>query len=88
MTNRTHAEIVEYLKTSIDEISLGRVAAADVGGDDHLIDDLGLDSLDYATVLLGAESWLGVKVSERDVDWSEIGKIGRLAEFLASFQAA
>ena len=83
---KTAADIQQHITALIEEIKLGAVPATQIRADDRLIQDLGLDSLDYATVLLGSEKWLGVKVREEAVDWSAIQTVGQLADFLAQQQ--
>ncbi len=78
--------IKTYLAQQIEEIKLGAVTAGQVSGDQRLIQDLGLDSLDYATCLLGCEKWLGIKVREEGVDWSQIQTVDQLAQFLEAQQ--
>jgi len=79
-------EIVEQIKILVEDISLGETPADAIAPDDRLIVDLGLDSLDYASVLLGCERWLGIKVREDGVDWSQITTVDQLAAFLAGQQ--
>ena len=79
-------EIERYLAGLIDEVTLGKRPAASVKPSDRLIADLGLDSLDYATVLLGCERWLGIRVTEEGVDWRSIHSVEQLARFLAEQQ--
>lgn len=83
---RTQAQIERYLAGLIEEITLGRRPAAAIRPGDRLIADLGLDSLDYATVLLGCERWLGIRVAEEGVDWRSIQSVEQLARFLAQQQ--
>ncbi len=80
-------EIERYLAGEIADIRLGAVAAADVTADSSLMGELGLDSLDYATVVLGSEQWLGTKVSEDGVQWRDLQTVGQLAEFLYRSQS-
>ena len=79
-------QIERYIATLIEEVRLGQVSTAEVRSDQELIGDLGLDSLDYAAVLLGAERWLGVTVQEAGVDWGQIRTVGQLATFLEGQQ--
>jgi acyl carrier protein len=55
----------------------------DYGPDTTLLEDVGLDSLDYATVVVRVEDELGVKLREEDIDWASVRTIGELA---ATFQ--
>ena len=79
---RTRDEVRDHVRRMIEEVSLGRVRAADVRSDSRLLDDLGLDSLDYATVLLATERWLGVRIAERDVDWRAMATVDQIAALL------
>jgi acyl carrier protein len=83
---KTKGDIARYVAEQIEDVSLGARAAAAIAPDDRIIDDLGLDSLDYATVLLSCEKWLDVKVSEDDVDWRAIDTVEKLAGFLEQQQ--
>lgn len=83
---KSRDEITTYLTSQIEEIKLGTVAADQIAGDQRLIQDLGLDSLDYATCLLACEKWLGIKVREDGVDWGAIQTVDQLAQFLEQQQ--
>jgi acyl carrier protein len=61
---------------------LGNTPRDKIGSDDRIIEDLKLDSLDYATVLLDCERWLGIRIQEDGVDWSKIRTVSELAAFL------
>ena len=81
-------EIVEFIAATIEDVSLGEKKAATITPDSRLMLDLGLDSLDYATVLLSCEEWLGIKVREENVDWRALDTVERLAGFLHDQQRA
>jgi acyl carrier protein len=55
------------------------LAPGDYGCDTALLDEVGLDSLDYATVVVQVEDELGVKLRENDIDWSSVRTIEQLA---------
>lgn len=78
--------ITRFIAHTVEEVSLSAIAAATISPQDRLIDDLGLDSLDYATVLLSCEKWLGITVTEDGVDWRAIATVEALAEFLEQQQ--
>jgi acyl carrier protein len=67
-------------------VTLNRVRASEVLEHHRLLNDLRLDSLGYATVLLRVESWLGVHVVEDYVDWLNIQTVGQMADFLEAQQ--
>lgn len=79
---QTYEGILAHIRSQIQEISLGMINAADINPDAHILEDLGLDSLDYASVLLECEKWLGIKVREDGVDWGRISTVADLAAFL------
>lgn len=81
------AEVERRLGEVIEEISLGRVSAANIELDQALMAELGLDSLDYAQVMLACESWLQVKVREKDVDWRKVVSVRDLAVLLFETQS-
>lgn len=82
------AEVLEHLKQVIHEVSLGAVAVEQITGESRIIGDLGLDSMDYATVMLSTEQWAGVKIREDGLNWSRIQTVEQLADlFLAQEQA-
>jgi acyl carrier protein len=49
---------------------------------DNIINELGLDSLDYAAVVLGAEALMNGELDESAVNWSEVRTVQDLAEVL------
>lgn len=79
-------EIVLFLAKSIGQVLGERLAGKPVTADSDLMDELGLDSLEYATVLLSCERWLGIRIVEQGVDWSALSTVGSLAGFLEEQQ--
>ncbi len=45
-----------------------------------ILEDLGLDSLDYVKLLLAVEKALKTKVLEEGVDWSKVVTVSQLAD--------
>lgn len=78
--------IIEHLKKTIEEVSLGNFTVEQLAPNMALIDDIGLDSLDYASVMLSGEDFVGCKVNENKIDWREIRTIGQLADLLYQSQ--
>lgn len=78
----TNPAILQLLKTTLAELDSVKVPAVDIKDDDELIAGLGIDSLDYATVLVTCESELGVSVMEDDIDWRKVRTIKDLAAVL------
>lgn len=82
---KTKEQILEHLKARIEDVSLGEISAASVQPCSRIIGDLGLDSMDYATIMLSTEQWLGMKIREDGVRWAEVQTVEQLADlFLAN----
>jgi len=47
--------------------------------DSDILKDIGLDSLDYASVVVSVEDRLGVSLREDEIDWSRVNTIRDLA---------
>lgn len=77
---KTREDIIEHIKIQIEESSLGAVAAESVTADSRIIADLGLDSMDYATIMLATEQKFEIKIREDGVRWAEIQTVGQLAD--------
>jgi acyl carrier protein len=84
--NKTLDQVVDFMRAEIESISLGANPAAEIRETDEIMADLGLDSLDYATVMLTCETWLGVKVNEAAADWRRMKTVVQLAAFLHAHQ--
>lgn len=79
---KTYEEILAHIRILIQDISLGTINITDIDPDAHILGDLGLDSLDYASMLLECEKWLGIKVREEGVDWGRLSTVADLTAFL------
>jgi acyl carrier protein len=62
------------------------IEAADVGDDDHIQDDLELDSMDVLNLVTALHERLGIDIPERD--YPEISTLSRAASYLESAAAA
>jgi acyl carrier protein len=71
---------LETVKTIIGEY-VNR-DANDINDTDHLIDDLGLDSLDSIEVIMNIEEKLGIELGDDEL--SEVRNVAQLAEILDS----
>ena len=69
---------LETVKTIIGEY-VNR-DANDIKDTDHLIDDLGLDSLDSIEVIMNIEENLGIELGDDEL--SEVRNVSQLAEIL------
>ena len=77
---KTKEQIFNKIREIIEEVSLGVTKACDIKESDKLIDDLGLDSLDYAEVMLSCEEWVGVKIKEDTISWGNVSTVENLAD--------
>ncbi len=75
-------EIIEYLKIAIEEATLGNFVKNNISDDSLLMDEIGLDSLDYASIMLAGETFVGRKINENDVVWRDIKSVKQLAELI------
>lgn len=80
--------LVAFLKREIQAISLDQTPAATIADDARLMADLGLDSLDYASLMLSGEEVLGVEVDEDNVDWRAVATVRDLAVLLRNARVA
>lgn len=83
---KSKTETVNYIKVLIEENSLGEIKASNIKESQALIGDLGIDSLDFAAIMLACEQWLKVKVKEDQIDWAKVRTVEQLADVLTKFQ--
>jgi acyl carrier protein len=76
-------QILEFLIAEAHKIRTAQLANVEVTASSRIMDDLGFDSLDYATLMLSCESWSGVRLSEKHIDWSQIQTVDALATLFA-----
>lgn len=79
------SDIINHLKLVIEDVSLGKVNRNDINGDSVLL-DLGIDSLDFASVMLSGENFIGGKVDENGIDWRNVRTVLQLSELLYKSQ--
>ena len=77
--------IIAQLKDIIEDVSQGKVKAVDIRPDTKIIKELGLDSLDYATVMLSCESALQCKILEQNIAWHKVITVEDLADIFIKF---
>jgi acyl carrier protein len=77
---RTQNQIFDIVKKSVEDVSLGVISKDKVEWSSRLIEDLGLDSLDYASVMISVEKETDVSIEEDKVVWSEVQTAGQLAD--------
>ncbi len=53
----------------------------DIGDEDHLMDDLGIDSLDFVNLLSALQKRLGIALPE--IDYPRLTSIAALTKYLA-----
>jgi acyl carrier protein len=83
---KTLEEIRVKIAYLIEEVTFGEITPESISQDKSLIKDLGLDSLDYASVMLGCEKWVGIRVNEKAVDWREVQTVEQLAVLMYESQ--
>jgi acyl carrier protein len=55
--------------------------AGNIGDEDHLMDDLGIDSLDFVNLLSALQMRLGIPLPE--IDYPRLTSVAALAKYLA-----
>ena len=80
-------EIQDFLVKSIAEVAPDKRVGGSITAASDILSELGLDSIEYATVLLSCERWLGTRIREQGVDWSSLSTVGGLAAFLEEQQS-
>ena len=79
-------EIIAKLKHQIADLSLGNLQCDSIKETDEIIGTLGLDSLDYATVMLQIQNWSNINIRESDVQWGMIKTVGELSDLFIKYQ--
>ena len=80
----TREEITAVLKSALSDVDGIKRSADQIAGDEEIIAGLGLDSLDYAMVLVECERALDVSVLEDDIDWRTVRTVDDLAGVLVA----
>lgn len=83
---KSDLDIVAFIFDEIKRCTLGEINPTPSDLNRELINDLGLDSLDFASVMLATEEWLNVSVPEGDVDWAKIRTAKELATMFVALQ--
>ena len=68
--------IKKIIKSNLSKISKKKKISEKT----KILEDLGLDSLDYVKLLLAVEKALKTKVLEEGVDWSKVVTVSQLAK--------
>lgn len=82
---KTINEITQYIRKSIEDLTFGSIKS-DSLCDESVIIDLGLDSLDFASIMLSGEEFVNSKIDEDSINWAEIKTIIQLSELLFKSQ--
>lgn len=77
-------DVKKLLKEKLASLENVARSASDIGDDEEIIAGLGIDSLDYASVLIECETILKISVQEDDIDWRRIRTVSQLADLLAA----
>lgn len=78
-------DIINHLKFVIEDVTLGKISSNSITGDSVLL-DLGIDSLDFASIMLAGETFVSSKVNENGIDWRNIKTVSQLAELIYKSQ--
>ena len=79
----THDEIRTAFVTELTNVAPD-IDAADIGNDDHIQDDLGLDSMDVLNLVTALHKRLGIDIPE--ADYPQIATLGLAVVYLAARQ--
>ena len=79
------SDIINHLKLVIEDVSLGKINRNEIAGDSVLL-DLGIDSLDFASIMLAGETFIGGKIDENGIDWRNVRTVLQLSELLYKSQ--
>jgi acyl carrier protein len=79
------SDIINYLRLVIEDVSLGKINRNEISGDSVIL-DLGIDSLDFASIMLAGETFVSSKVNEDGIDWRNVRTVSQLAELLYKSQ--
>ena len=83
---KTYDEILQQLKLLVEEQTLGNITTEIISDESRMREELTLDSLDYASIFLGGEKWLNIKVREEGINWAQVQTIGQLAKLFENAQ--
>lgn len=74
-----------FLKEAVLEVKPDAALAEDPAAFEaqHLIEDLGLDSLDVINLLFSLEEEFGVKIPEPDIDAHDLYRVGALVGYVS-----
>lgn len=78
-------DIINHLKLVIEDVSLGAIDRNTLTGDSVLL-DLGIDSLDFASIMLSGETFVSGKVNENNIEWRNVQTLLQLAQVLFECQ--
>lgn len=82
---KTIDEIINHLKLQIEEVLLNSIDINLLNGETIIL-DLGIDSLDFAYIMISGETFVNGKVRENDIDWRNVRTIYQLSKVLYDCQ--
>lgn len=89
MSESNNSDVLAVLRAEIAEIKGEAVDAPDDAFREmHMIEDLGLDSLDMMTILFQVEQHFDLKIPEPDIDDRNLAMVGKMAEYVTQAKAA
>ncbi len=76
-------QVLDFLCRRCQVVSHGRLKAEDLVPSDRVIQDLQLDSLDYAEIYFATVEEFNIQVEEPQ-DWSQVQTLGQIASHLCA----
>ena len=89
MSEANNSDVLAVLRAEISEVKGEAVDASDDAFREmHMIEDLGLDSLDMMTILFQVEQHFDLKIPEPDIDERNLARVGNMADYVIEARAA
>ena len=89
MSEANNSHVLAVLRAEIAEIKGEAVDAPDAAFQEmHMIEDLGLNSLDMMTILFQVEQHFDLTIPEPDIDDKKLAMVGNMAEYVKQAKAA
>jgi acyl carrier protein len=80
--------VLEAIKQMLAEVLRDTDSSPRVTDDSHIVNDLGLDSIQMIAFLLEVEAQLGVQIDFESLDISQLGSVKEFARFIEGLRAS
>jgi len=88
MSDANNDDILTVLRNEISEVKGEAVEAPDEAFREmHMIEDIGLDSLDLMTILFQVEQHFDISIPEPDIDAHDLARVGNMADYVKRAKA-